>query len=122
MEGERRMFEVSEKALGEFKKVLEKDERKGMGIRIKAHVTQSSCCSCGPSQSYEMDLVDGGEAGDLSIERQGMKFYADKDSAALMKGFEVDFTEDYGFIVKDANAPSSCGCGDHGDHGGSCCG
>jgi iron-sulfur cluster assembly accessory protein len=121
MEGERLMFDVSEKALGEFKKVLEKGDRKGMGIRIKAHVAQSSCCSCGPSQSYEMDLVEGGENGDLSIERQGMMFYADKDSAELMKGYEVDFTEDYGFIVKDTNAPS-CGCGGGDSHGGSCCG
>jgi Fe-S cluster assembly iron-binding protein IscA len=124
MEGESRMFDVSEKALGEFKKVLEKGEHRGMGIKIRAQVAQSSCCSCGPSQSYEMDLVEGGDAGDISIERQGMKFYADKDSAELMKGFEVDFSEDHGFIVKDTNAPS-CGCGDYGDqggHGGSCCG
>lgn len=114
------MFEVSEKALGEFKKVLAKDEHKGMGIKITAHVSQSSC-SCGPSQSYEMDLVDKGGKDDLSIERQGMKFYADKDSAMLMTGFEVDFHEDHGFIVKDTNAPS-CGCGGGDGHGGSCCG
>ena len=117
------MVGVSDKALSEFKKVLSVEENKGLGIKIRASVSQSSCCSCGPSQSYEMDLVANGEAGDIEMGREGVNIYVDSQSAELMNGMEVDFIDDHGFIVKDNN-PSSCGCGggdDHG-HGGSCCG
>lgn len=113
------MVGVSDKALSEFKKVLAVEGNKGLGIKIKAHVSES-CCSCGPSQSYEMDLVEKGEAGDLEVGREGVNIYVDNQSAELMNGMEVDFIDDHGFIVKDNN-PSSCGCGD-GGHGGSCCG
>ena len=113
------MLEVSEKALAEFKKVLAVEENKGLGIKIKAHVSAGSCCSCGPSQSYEMDLVESGEAGDDLTDKDGVKFFSDPETTGLMKGFVVDFLEEHGFIVRDLNAPApSCGCGS--EHG-SCC-
>ena len=117
------MMAVSEKAINEFKKVLEIEENKGLAIKIKASMAQSSCCSCGPSQSYEMGLVEKGDDGDRLIDVEGVKFYVDEDSLQIMDVSEVDFAEEYGFIVKDANA-SSCGCGDSDghEHGGSCCG
>src|SRR5512143_898723 len=99
------MLEVSEKALAEFKKVLAVEENKGLGIKIKAHVSAGSCCSCGPSQSYEMDLVESGEKGDDLLEKEGVKFYSDPDTTSLMNGFVVDFLEEHGFIVRDLNAP-----------------
>ena len=116
------MLDVSEKALAEFKKVLEVEEHKGLGIKIKARLSAGSCCSCGPSQSYEMDLVESGEPGDDLTEKEGVKFYSDPETSSLMKGFMVDFMDDHGFIVRDLNAPApSCGCGS-GDYGsGSCC-
>ena len=117
------MVEVSEKALSEFKRVLDAQDKKGLGIKIKASMAQSSCCSCGPSQTYEMDLVEKGEDGDKVLQKDGVSFYMDEGSAEMMTGFEIDFLDEHGFIVKDTNAPS-CGCGggdhDHG-HGGSCC-
>ncbi len=111
------MLEVSERAVSEFKKVLEAQEEKGLGVKIRAFMAQSSCCSCGPSQNYEMDLVEKGEKGDLSFEMQGVSFYLDPQTDAMMDGLQVDFAEDHGFIIKETGA-SSCGCG---SHGGSCC-
>jgi len=124
------MIAVSEKALGEFKKVLGTEEHKGLGIKIKAFMSESSCCSCGPSQAYEMGLVEKGDDGDRKEEIGGVTFYLDEGSVELMKGCEVDFMEDHGFIVKDNNEAPSCGCGEgdyggscgDGGHGGSCCG
>ena len=121
------MIEVSERALEEFKKVIESQDKKGLGIKIKASMSQS-CCSCGPSQTYEMDLVEKGDAGDEMLDKNGVRIFMDKASSELMTGFEVDFMDDAGFIVKD-NAAPSCGCGghgggghEHGHGGGSCCG
>ncbi len=112
------MLEVSERAVSEFKKVLEAQEEKGLGVKIKAFMAQSSCCSCGPSQNYEMDLVEKGEKDDLSFEMHGVNFYLDPETDAMMDGLLVDFMEDHGFIIKETGA-SSCGCGS--GHGGSCC-
>jgi hypothetical protein len=39
-----------------------------------------------------------------------------------MEGFEIDFIDDHGFIVKDNNEAPSCGCGGGEHGGGSCCG
>ncbi|MGC2423003.1 MAG: iron-sulfur cluster biosynthesis family protein [Nitrospirota bacterium] len=114
------MLEVSEKAINEFKKVLESQDEKGLGVKIKAFVAESSCCSCGPSQNYEMDLVKKGEKDDAKVEMQGVSFYMDKETTALMEGLQVDFMEDHGFIIKETGEASSCGCGS-GGHGGSCC-
>jgi len=118
------MIDVSEKAIGEFKRIMDDEQNKGLGIKIKAHVSQS-CCSCGPSQSYEMGLVEEGDEGDRKLDVSGLTFYLDESSIELMSGSEVDFMDGQGFIVRDKSAPS-CGCGspDYGSHGhgGSCCG
>ncbi|MHB8174203.1 MAG: HesB/IscA family protein [Nitrospirota bacterium] len=113
------MLEVSEKAISEFKKVLEAQEEKGLGVKIRAFVAQSSCCSCGPSRNYEMDLVEKGEKDDLKLDMHGVNFYLDPETDAIMDGLLVDFMEDHGFIIKETGA-SSCDCGS-GGHSGSCC-
>jgi len=123
------MVELSDSAISEFKKVLEVEENKGLSIKIRASMSESSCCSCGPSQSYDMGLVEKGDEGDKLMEFGGVNIYMDEGSLELMSTSLVDFAEEYGFIVKDLNAPS-CGCGDescgdeggHGGHGSSCCG
>jgi len=120
------MFEITEKALKEFRQILGADENKGLGIKIKAHVSQS-CCSCGPSQSYEMGLVEGADDGDRTLDFGGVNVYMDEATVELMSSSEVDFLDGQGFVVKDKAAGPSCGCGggDYGEHGhggGSCCG
>ena len=113
------MTGITEKAMEEFKKVLAAEGNGGLGIKIKAQMSQSGCCSCGPSMSYEMGLVEEGEPGDLMTEMDGVRFYLDGASEDLMKDCEIDFMDEMGFMVKDKNA-QSCGCGDDHDHGGSC--
>ncbi len=116
------MIGVTGKAINEFKKVLDTEENKGLGIKIKARMAES-CCSCGPSMQYDMGLVPEGEEGDVLTELSGVKFYLDETSEDLMKDSEIDFMEETGFMVKDNSAPaSSCGCGDSHGGGGSCCG
>ncbi|HEY3346699.1 MAG TPA: iron-sulfur cluster biosynthesis family protein [Nitrospirota bacterium] len=110
------MIQVTEKALSEFKKVLDIEENKGLGVMIKASEGKSCCSSCGPS--YEMDLVEQGDEGDVELVLGGVKFFTNDASLELMKGLEVDFMEEHGFFIKDDNE-EGCGCG--GDHGG-CCG
>src|SRR5438552_3859624 len=62
---------------------------------------------------YEMTL---GEArpGDSVIERDGVKFFVDEDSAKLLRGSTLDYQDALtgaGFQVVNPNAARTCGCG-----------
>ena len=51
---------------------------------------------------------------DALIERDGAKLVIDRTSLDLLKGSEVDYTENLmeaGFKVNNPNATSACGCG-----------
>jgi len=102
------MIDVTDKAIGEFKKVLEQDEHKGMGIKIVASMAQS-CCSCGPAANYEMGLVEGAADGDKSFDLGGVPFHMDETSIEMMQGRQVDFMDEQGFVVRDT-AEGGCGC------------
>ena len=63
---------------------------------------------------YGMALAAGPEEGDLVIERAGVNVLVDEDSAKLLDGAEVDYTEDImksGFTIFNPNAVKSCACG-----------
>jgi iron-sulfur cluster assembly accessory protein len=63
---------------------------------------------------YRYDLVEAAEADDILVERDGAAAVVDVISLALLKGSEIDFTDELAgaeFRVKNPNAKSSCGCG-----------
>lgn len=73
---------------------------------------------------YGMALAAEAEEGDIVVERNGVKVVVDPDSAHLLAGAEVDYTEDImksGFNIFNPNAVKSCACGSSfqtGDGGG----
>ncbi len=63
---------------------------------------------------YGMALAAEAEEGDIVVERNGVKVVVDSDSAGLLAGAEVDYTEDImksGFTIFNPNAVKSCACG-----------
>ena len=63
---------------------------------------------------YQFDLVEGVEADDLKIERDGAAALVDVVSLALLKGSEIDFVDELAgaeFKIRNPNAKSSSGCG-----------
>lgn len=63
---------------------------------------------------YQFDLVEGGQADDLRIERDGAAALVDDVSIPFLAGSEIDFVEELAaaeFRVRNPNAKSSCGCG-----------
>jgi iron-sulfur cluster assembly accessory protein len=57
-----------------------------------------------------------GEAcpGDSVIERDGVKFFVDEDSARLLRGSTLDYYDALagaGFQIVNPNAARTCGCG-----------
>ncbi len=63
---------------------------------------------------YKFDLVDGREADDLVIERDGAVVVIDEMSVGYMEGSEIDFVDELigaSFKIQNPNAVAACGCG-----------
>ena len=64
--------------------------------------------------SYHFDLVEGRNADDVVITRDGATVLIDSVSLPFMDGSEIDFVDDLmgqSFQIRNPNATSSCGCG-----------
>ena len=63
---------------------------------------------------YGMALATDVEEGDQVIERGGVRFLVDQESAPLLMGARVDYIDDVmkqGFSISNPNAAKSCACG-----------
>jgi len=65
--------------------------------------------------SYMLDLTEDpkGES-DEELESQGVKILIDDKSLLYLEGTEIDFRDEVmgrGFVFKNPNATSTCGCG-----------
>jgi iron-sulfur cluster insertion protein len=81
------------------------------GCFLRLSIQGGGCA--GFSYTFLVDRVIN-EDDDLIFEENGAKFVIDTVSHDLVKGSEIDYTDDLmwsGFIVKNPNATSKCGCG-----------
>jgi iron-sulfur cluster assembly protein len=65
---------------------------------------------------YSLDLIeaDGPDDGDTQLESQGVRILCDDRSLLYLEGVEVGFHGEglhTGFVFKNPNASSTCGCG-----------
>jgi len=99
---------VTEAAAQKTKSLL---EQKGMPEgALRVFVVGGGCSG----YQYGMALAGGPEEGDIVVERTGVRVVVDEDSARLLDGAEVDYTEDImksGFSIFNPNAVKSCACG-----------
>ncbi len=81
------------------------------GVFLRLSIQGGGCA--GFSYNFLIDQVLN-EGEDLILEEDGAKFVIDTVSHELVKGSHIDYTDDLmwsGFIVKNPNATSKCGCG-----------
>ncbi|MGH2584443.1 MAG: iron-sulfur cluster insertion protein ErpA [Dehalococcoidia bacterium] len=99
---------VTEQAAEKAKVLL---EQRGMAEgALRVFVVGGGCSG----YQYGMALAAAAEEGDLVIERNGVRVVVDPDSATMLDGAEVDYTEDImksGFTIFNPNAVKSCACG-----------
>ena len=98
---------LSESAAGRIRQIA---EREGRPVMLRVAVEGGGCSGF----SYQLDLVEEAQDGDLKIERDGAAAVIDEVSMVLLKGSEIDFVDELAgaeFKVKNPNAKSSCGCG-----------
>ena len=99
---------VTETAATKAKTLLEQRGMPDGALRV--FVVGGGCSG----YQYGMALAAEAEEGDIVVQRNGVKVVVDADSAGLLGGAEVDYTEDImksGFTIFNPNAVKSCACG-----------
>ena len=102
---------LSESAAKEIKSIISEQELPGDKTRLRVGVKGGGCSGF----SYVLDLVEEEPTeSDEEFESHGVKILIDSRSALYLAGVEVDFKDEVmgrGFVFKNPNATSSCGCG-----------
>ena len=101
--------EVTERAAKEIQRVIEENELGEAWVRIGA---KGGGCS---GLTYVLDFDQNGPTEfDLTLEVHGIKLVIDKKSEFFMGGTVLDFNDgllDRGFVFKNPQAQTTCGCG-----------
>lgn len=102
------MINVTQNAARRLRSLLEKEsDTAGKGLRVQ--IAKGGCSGL----HYEMSL-DEKKPGDEVVERDGVKFFIDNESAPYLRGSTLDFHDGLtgvGFQIINPNAARTCGCG-----------
>ena len=102
------MISITESAAHHLRALLaEKGSPQGYGLRLR--VEKGGCAG----MQYVMQ-VEEGTASDLVSNAHGASVFVDAESAAFLRGCELDYEDslnDAGFKIRNPNAVRSCGCG-----------
>ena len=102
---------LSESAAKEIKSIIKEQGLPEDKTRLRVGVKGGGCSGF----SYMLDLVEDapGEM-DEQMESNGVQILCDMKSYLYLNGAEIDFRDEVmgrGFVFKNPNATSSCGCG-----------
>ena len=104
------MVEITEIAAQELKSYLVKQGKSEGGLRV--FVSAGGCSGL----SYGMVPEDKTTEDDYVITQYDAKLIVDKSSMPFIAGSVIDFQTDKlmggGFVVRNPNAISTCGCGE----------
>ena len=102
---------LSETAAKEIKSIIKDQNLPEDNTRLRVGVQGGGCSGF----SYMLDLTEDapGESDEM-LESNGIKILCDTKSYLYLNGTEIDFKDEVrgrGFVFKNPNATSSCGCG-----------
>ena len=101
-------IEISDKAVGEVRRMMEKEKIGAAGLRVGV---KGGGCS---GLSYNLTFESQSRTGDKVFEREGVKLFCDLKSYIYLNGTVLDFDSGLmgkGFVFMNPNAKKSCGCG-----------
>lgn len=102
------MIEVTPAAAAALHRLLaEKQAAAGTGLRLM--VERGGCAGLQYAMTLGLAAAD-----DSVVERDGVRFIVEADSADYLRGSSVDYEDslnDSGFKIHNPNAARSCGCG-----------
>jgi iron-sulfur cluster assembly protein len=102
---------LSEAAAKEIKDIIKQQSLPEDNTRLRVGVKGGGCSGF----SYLLDLTEEPKAeSDEELESHGVKILCDMKSYLYLNGVEIDFKDEVmgrGFVFKNPNATSTCGCG-----------
>ena len=102
---------LTESAAKEIQDIIQQQSLPAETTRLRVGVKGGGCSGF----SYMLDLTEEpkGEM-DEELDSHGVKILCDMKSYLYLNGVEIDFKDEVmarGFVFKNPNATSSCGCG-----------
>lgn len=102
---------LTETAAKEIRKIIVDQSLPAEATRLRVGVKGGGCSGF----SYLLDLTEEPKSeSDEEMESHGVKILCDMKSYLYLNGVEIDFKDEVmgrGFVFKNPNATSSCGCG-----------
>ena len=102
------MIQLTEGAVAKVHEILSTQDPKPAGLRIA--VVGGGCSGF----SYSMAFENTPNMLDKTYTFDGLKVFIDQASLLYLDGTEIDFRDEVmgrGFVFKNPNATSTCGCG-----------
>lgn len=102
------MLQMTDKAVGKVKEIIDTQEPKPAGLRIS--VVGGGCSGF----SYSMAFETAPQMLDKTYEYEGLKVFIDQASLLYLDGAKVDYVESVqgsGFKFDNPNVNTTCGCG-----------
>src|SRR6188768_157176 len=104
-------IQLSEAAAKEIKNIIKEQGLPQEATKLRVGVKGGGCSGF----SYMLDLTEEPKgATDEEMEAHGIKVLCDMKSYLYLNGVEIDFKDEImgrGFVFKNPNATSTCGCG-----------
>src|SRR5438552_14706613 len=105
------MVSLSEIAAKEIKKIIQDQGLPAEQTKLRVGVKGGGCSGF----SYMLDLTEEPATEmDETLECHGVQILVDNKSYLYLNGVEIDFKDEImgrGFVFKNPNASSTCGCG-----------
>ena len=101
-------IEISDNAIGEVRRMMQKEGVKAAGLRVGV---KGGGCS---GLSYNLTFESQARTGDKVFEREDVKLFCDLKSYIYLNGTVLDYDTSLisrGFVFNNPNAKSTCGCG-----------
>jgi iron-sulfur cluster assembly protein len=108
LRGEKRMVQMTEKAIGKVREIMSSQDPVPGGLRIS--VVGGGCSGF----SYSMAFENQPNMLDKTYNYDGLKVFVDQASLLYLDGAEVDYVETLegaGFKFNNPQVKSTCGCG-----------
>ncbi|HET6249893.1 MAG TPA: iron-sulfur cluster insertion protein ErpA [Tepidisphaeraceae bacterium] len=102
---------LTELAATKIREIIKEQSLPEAETKLRVAVKGGGCSGF----SYMLDLTEEAKGeNDEEIDSQGIKVLVDMKSLLYLNGTEIDFRDEVmasGFVFKNPNATSSCGCG-----------
>ena len=107
--GQFAVMSLTNAAAERIKSILAASDRPAHGIRVG--IKKGGCAG----MEYTVDLAQDARQNEDVVEREGAKVFISPEAVLFLLGTEMDYEETVlrsGFVFKNPNQTSACGCGE----------